>query len=136
MSEDEDIIIEIKDDLRERDWVEYEDDIRWLLDLVEKRGAMLITARAFLMIYWPQEREWREKHIKGVPEKYWWNVAEKEAAKELGIESSSWRKIGEDEKKAIERVIAYMDHMYPIASPYLDCTEDVDVLRRLVEDEV
>jgi hypothetical protein len=32
-------------------------------------------------------------------------------------------------------VIAYMDHMFPIASPYYHCTDDVKVLRRLISED-
>ena len=37
-----------------------------------------------------------------------------------------------EQRAAIQRVIDYMDHMYPIASPYHGCTDDVACLRALL----
>ncbi len=38
-----------------------------------------------------------------------------------------------EQKLALTRVVAYMDEMYAIASPYHGCTEDVDLLRAMID---
>ena len=39
----------------------------------------------------------------------------------------------EEQKRALKRVVAYMDEMYAIASPYYGCTEDADLLRAMID---
>lgn len=39
----------------------------------------------------------------------------------------------EERRAALTRVVAYMDEMYAIASPYYGCTEDVDLLRAMID---
>ena len=39
----------------------------------------------------------------------------------------------EEQRAALKRVVAYMDEMYAIASPYYGCTEDADLLRAMID---
>ena len=38
-----------------------------------------------------------------------------------------------EQKLALTRVVAYMDEMYAIASPYYGCTEDANILRAMID---
>ena len=38
-----------------------------------------------------------------------------------------------EQKLALTRVVAYMDEMYAIASPYYGCTEDANILRSMID---
>ena len=39
----------------------------------------------------------------------------------------------EEQRAALKRVVAYMDEMYAIASPYHGCTEDANILRAMID---
>src|SRR5574344_2824011 len=39
----------------------------------------------------------------------------------------------EEQRAALKRVVAYMDEMYAIASPYHGCTEDANILRAMTD---
>ena len=39
----------------------------------------------------------------------------------------------EEQRAALKRVVAYMDDMYAIASPYHGCTEDANILRAMID---
>ena len=39
----------------------------------------------------------------------------------------------EEQRAALKRVIAYMNRMYGIASPYYGCTEDANILRAMID---
>ena len=39
----------------------------------------------------------------------------------------------EEQRAALKRVVAYMDRMYAIASPYHGCTEDANILRAMID---
>ena len=39
----------------------------------------------------------------------------------------------EEQRAALKRVVAYMDEMYAIASPYYGCTEDANILRAMID---
>ena len=39
----------------------------------------------------------------------------------------------EEQRGALKRVVAYMDEMYAIASPYHGCTEDANILRAMID---
>ncbi len=39
----------------------------------------------------------------------------------------------EEQRAALKRVVAYMDEMYSVASPYHGCTEDSDLLRAMID---
>ncbi|MFA5408594.1 MAG: hypothetical protein WC343_07455 [Bacilli bacterium] len=39
----------------------------------------------------------------------------------------------EEQRAALKRVIAYMDEMYSVASPYHGCTEDANILRAMID---
>ena len=39
----------------------------------------------------------------------------------------------EEQLAALKRVVAYMDEMYAVASPYHGCTEDSDLLRAMID---
>ena len=39
----------------------------------------------------------------------------------------------EEQKRALKRVVAYMDEMYAITSPYHGCTKDANILRAMID---
>ena len=39
----------------------------------------------------------------------------------------------EEQRTALKRVVAYMDEMYAVASPYHGCTEDANRLRAMID---
>jgi hypothetical protein len=39
----------------------------------------------------------------------------------------------EEQRAALKRVVAYMDEMYAIASPYHGCTKDANILRAMID---
>jgi len=39
----------------------------------------------------------------------------------------------EEQRAALKRVVAYMDEMYSVASPYHGCTEDANLLRAMID---
>ena len=39
----------------------------------------------------------------------------------------------EEQRAALKRVVAYMDEMYAVASPYHGCTEDANRLRAMID---
>jgi hypothetical protein len=49
----------------------------------------------------------------------------------IGSPYRSWE-VTEERKEALDRVLNYMDYMYPKSSPYYHCALDVSVLRSML----
>jgi hypothetical protein len=56
----------------------------------------------------------------------------KDATKELAIESTNWKKIGEDEKKEIGHLIEYLENY---AKTYHRQDQSLPILRKLLEED-
>jgi hypothetical protein len=95
--------------------------IEQLADIAEKHGAMLLderTSRIFLL---------RQAGS--------WETCQQAAAKELAIEESQWRKIGEKEVEAIEYALNRIDERSQDRIPFKgdQINPRAEILRRLID---
>jgi hypothetical protein len=120
-----------------------------LADIAEKRGAMAVEERAWF-IFLDQDRTSRniinEVGLKkfredcenpvGFGTKTMGISWKEKAAKELDIEYTSWRKIGQEEVEAIKWAIYVLRNCMAVAGEkitFVEMTDVSEVLRRLID---